>query len=134
MNETNPGPVGLAVTPEPPPLRVDEHGVMRVGRTRVTLDTLVAAFQRGDTPEEIARNYDALSLREVYQAIGYYLGHEAEVNAYLERRQASRTAVREQAESRHNPNGIRERLLARRRQTASCKRAFLNRRKQRQRR
>ena len=104
--------------PEAPPLRVDEDEVIRVGRTRVTLDTLVAAFERGDTPEEIARNYDALSLGEVYQAIGYYLGHQAEVNAYLERRQSSRAASQLEAESQHNPSGIRQRLLARRRQTA----------------
>ena len=104
--------------PEAPPLRFDEHEVIRVGRTRVTLDTLVEAFERGETPEGIARNYDALSLGEVYQAIGYYLTHQAEVDTYLERRQSWRAAVQEQAESQHNPNGIRERLLARRRQTA----------------
>ena len=64
-----------SIMPEAPPLRVDDQKVIRIGRTRVTLDALVAAFQRGDTPEEIARNYDALSLGEVYQAIGYYLTH-----------------------------------------------------------
>jgi len=115
VNEPNANSLAPAIMPEAPPLRVDEHEVIRVGRTRVTLDTLVAAFDRGDTPEEIARNYDALSLGEVYQAIGYYLGHQAEVNAYLERRQSSRAAGQEQAESQHNPSGIRQRLLARRR-------------------
>jgi hypothetical protein len=114
MNEPDVRSAELAIAPEPPPLRLDEREVVRVGRTRVTLDTLVAAFQRGDTPEEIARNYDALSLGEVYQAIGYYLAHQAEVDAYLERRQAARAAVQEQADSRHDSNGIRERLLARR--------------------
>jgi uncharacterized protein (DUF433 family) len=118
MNEPNASSLEPAIMPEAPPLRVDEHEVIRVGRTRVTLDSLVAAFQCGDTPEEIARNYDALSLGEVYQAIGYYLAHQAEVNAYLERRKASRAAVQAQAESQHDPSGIRERLLARRRQTA----------------
>ena len=117
MNGTN-APETPAITPETPPLRVDEQGVIRVGPTRVTLDTLVAAFHRGETPEEIASNYDALSLAEVYQTIGYYLAHQSEVDAYLERRQLLRASVREQAEAHHNPNGIRERLLARRRQPA----------------
>src|SRR3989442_10583248 len=61
MSESVPG-VGLAITPDTPPLRVDEQNVIRIGKTRVTLDTLVAAFQHGESPEEIARNYDALSL------------------------------------------------------------------------
>src|SRR6266496_1203538 len=102
----------------PTPLRMDEQQIIRVGRTRVTLDTLVAAFQRGDTPEEIARNYDALLLGEVYLAIGYYLTHQAEVDSYLKARQAIRASVQKEVETQHNPNGIRERLLARRRQPA----------------
>ena len=107
-----------SIMPEAPPLRVDDQKVIRIGRTRVTLDALVAAFQRGDTPEEIARNYDALSLGEVYQAIGYYLTHQAEVDSYLEGRQAIRASVQKEVEVQHNPNGIRERLLARRKQPA----------------
>ncbi len=108
--------LGPALTPEVPPLRMDAEKVIRIGTTRVTLDTMVAAFQRGDTPEEIARNYDALSLGEVYQAIGYYLAHQTDMDAYLERRQVSRASVQKEVEAQHNPNGIRERLLARRRQ------------------
>jgi len=103
-----------SITPEAPPLHLDDQKVIRIGRTRVTLDALVAAFQRGDTPEEIARNYDALSLGEVYQAIGYYLTHQAEVDSYLEGRRAARSSVQKEVEAQHNPNGIRERLMARR--------------------
>ena len=106
------------IAPETPPLRLDEQKVIRVGRTRVTLDTLVAAFQRGETPEEIASNYDALSLGEVYQAIGYYLSHQPEMDAYLKQRQATRASVQEQVEAQHDPNGVRARLLARRGQQA----------------
>ena len=118
MNRTNVSSPTPVITAQAPPLRVDEQRVIRVGNTRVTLDTLVAAFQRGDTPEEIARNYDALSLTQVYQAIGYYLAHQADVDAYLEQRRADRASVQKQVESRHNPNGIRARLVARRRPTA----------------
>ncbi len=99
-------------------MRVDEQKVLRVGKTRVTLDSLIEAFRRGETPEEIAANYDALSLGEVYQAIGYYLGHQSEVEAYLQQRQASRGELQKQVEAQHKPNGIRERLLVRRKQSA----------------
>ena len=118
MSESNVSTLGPAINAEAPPLRVDEQKVIRVGRTRVTLDSLVAAFQRGETPEEIASNYDAVSLGEVYQVIGYYLAHQAEIDEYLQQRQASRASVQKEVEAQHNPNGIRERLLARRKQPA----------------
>jgi uncharacterized protein (DUF433 family) len=97
---------------------MDAQQVIRVGKSRVTLDAIVAAFHRGDTPEEITRNYDALSLGEVYQAIGYYLAHQTEMDAYLNRRQISRASLQKEVEAQHNPNGIRARLLARRKQPA----------------
>lgn len=112
MNET----IASTLAPESPPLRVDEGNVILVAKTRVTLDALVAAFHRGETPEEITSNYDALSLGEVYQAIGYYLAHEADVDEYLRGRQTLRASVQKQVEAQHNPNGIRRRLLARRKQ------------------
>jgi uncharacterized protein (DUF433 family) len=104
--------------PQNPPLRLDQHGIIRVGNTRVTLDTVVASFEHGDTPEEIARNYDALWLGEVYQVIGYYLTHHEEIEKYIGRRLKERASIRKHLERRHNPIGIRQRLLARRRQAA----------------
>lgn len=37
------------------PLRLDAQGTIRVGRSRVTLDIVIAAYQRGASPESIAR-------------------------------------------------------------------------------
>jgi len=34
-------------------VRTDEHGVMRVADTHVMLDSIVAAFDRGHSPETI---------------------------------------------------------------------------------
>src|SRR4051812_18254260 len=42
----------LASTTEVIPLAVDAHGVLHVGNTRVTLDTVLAAFADGATAEE----------------------------------------------------------------------------------
>jgi uncharacterized protein (DUF433 family) len=108
---------GLSIKPESPPLRHD-NGILLVGDTRVALDTIVAAFQNGDTPEEIAQNYDALSLSEIYQTIGYYLAHQASLDAYLARRSEERAALRQEVEAQYDPTGIRARLLARRKQTS----------------
>ena len=98
---------------EAPPMRYDSDHIIRIGNTRVTLDALISAFHRGETPEEIAQNYDALTLGEVYRAIGYYLGHQAEIDAYLAEHAKSRAAHQAEVESRENPSGIRDRLLAR---------------------
>lgn len=51
------------------PLSGDIHGVMRVGNTRVTLDSVIAAFQAGATSEDIVRQYPSLQLADVYYVI-----------------------------------------------------------------
>lgn len=52
-------------------VREDEHGVLRVGETRVMLDSVVEGFHSGHTAETIAQQYPALSLKQVYGAIAY---------------------------------------------------------------
>jgi uncharacterized protein (DUF433 family) len=64
-------------------VHVDEHGVMRVGRSRVMLDSVVASFEQGYSPETIQQQYPALSLEEVYGAIAWYLANAEEVARYL---------------------------------------------------
>lgn len=103
-----------AVDAEPVPLSRDAHGVLRVGRSRVTLDVVVEAFREGASAEEIAHQYPTLDLADVYAVISYYLRHQGEVTAYLSRRRDEAAMVRRRNEARVDPSGIRERLLARR--------------------
>ena len=104
----------LLATTEPIPLQMDADGIVRVGNTRVTLDTVVMAFMEGATAEEIVQQYPSVSLTDVYYTIGYYLRRQAEVEAYLNQRRGQAERVRRQNESRFDPVGIRKRLLARR--------------------
>jgi uncharacterized protein (DUF433 family) len=103
----------LQIHAEISPIKSDTDGVARVGGTRVTLDTVVHAFNRGATAEEIVQQYPALRLADVYGAIAYYLHFRAEVDTYLDRRQQQADQIRRENEARFNPVGIRERLLAR---------------------
>ncbi len=96
------------------PLSTDNDGVIRVGNTRVTLDTIVAAFKEGATAEEIAYQYPTVSLADIYSVISYYLHQKGNVDAYLKRREKFAEEVRRQNEARFDATGIRERLLARR--------------------
>ena len=95
------------------PLRIDTSGVVRVGATRVTLDTVVGAFLAGCTAEGIAEKYPAVGLPDVYATIAYYLQNRRDVDAYLEAARAEGQVVRRENERRRNSQGFRERLLRR---------------------
>ena len=103
----------LAIPLESAPIETDAHGVVRVAKTRVTLDTVVTAFLEGCTPEEIKEQYLSLQLSDIYLVIGYYLRHQDEVHNYLAERQRQSDLIQKQTEQRFNPVGIRDRLLAR---------------------
>jgi len=96
------------------PLRSDADGVIRVGGTRVTLDTVVAAFSEGATPEEIVHQYPSLDLADVYTVVGYYLRERRQFEGYLQRRQRAEGVTRQEYEARTDQSGIRDRLLRRR--------------------
>lgn len=95
------------------PLTTDESGVMRVAGTRVSLDSVLYAFNEGATPEEIVQDFPTLDLAAVYAVVGYYLQNRAEVEQYIEQRKMQREESEREIEARFNPTGLRERLLAR---------------------
>lgn len=106
--------MNLPAVSDPVPLVLAEDGrVIRVAGTRVTLDTLIGAFNRGATPEEIAQDYSAVSLADVYAVITYYLRHRSEVEEYLERRAREHADLRREIEGRPEYQELRERLLGR---------------------
>lgn len=106
-------PMTLAIVAEPTPLKLNADGVVLVENTRVTLDTVVAAFLEGATAEEIVEQYPSLQLADVYSVISYYLRRKNEVDDYLKIRQDRAMQVRQENERRFNPIGIRDRLMAR---------------------
>jgi uncharacterized protein (DUF433 family) len=105
---------GLFLRADPPPLRVDEGGAVRVGSSRVSLDLVVDQYENGMAPEDIVRAYDTLRLADVYAVIAYYLRHRDEVRAYLKRRGEEAQALRAKIEA-ERPRVGRDELLARHR-------------------
>lgn len=93
-------------------------GVLRIGKTRVSLDSVIIAFNQGATPEQIVYDFDTLSLSEVYAAISYYLQNRETVDLYLSKRAKQNEKLREANDARFDHQGIREKLLARRRKAA----------------
>jgi len=93
-------------------VRQDEHGVFRVGDTRVMLDSVIVAFRLGHSAEMIAQKYPALSLEEVYGAIAYYLANQADVDQYLRNQDEVWKQWREKANAAASPVIQRLRGLA----------------------
>ncbi len=106
--------MALVITATPVPLETNPYGAVHVRGSRVTLDTIVAAFEQGANAEEIALQYPSLDLADVYVIIGWYLQHRDEVADYLRKREEQAAAIRREVERRSPQHGIRERLLARR--------------------
>lgn len=62
----------------------ERNGGYYVAGTRVSLDSVVYSFERGNSPEAIQKEFPLLRLPQIYGAIAFYLDHQAEVRAYLE--------------------------------------------------
>lgn len=109
-----------------PPLRWDESGGIRIGSSRVTLDSLLATYHNGSTPEEIAIQYSVLHLEDIYSAISYYLNHRQEIDNYLEQRNQQAQQLRQQLTQKHHLVDLRQRLLSRQSQKKSGQNAPSN--------
>ncbi len=113
--------------PDPPPaLRVNERGVVRIGPTRVTLDTLKTEYDHGATPAGVVEDFPTLALTDVEAAFAYFEQKPEAVAAYLDVREREAAIFRAEAERRWPSKGLRAKLkkrAARRAQAAARSRA-----------
>ncbi len=98
-------------------VRLDEHGVWRVGDTHVMFDSVLAGFYQGNSPETIRQRYPSLTLEQVYGSIADYLANQAEFDDYLRRQREIWARERARAEARPSP--VRDRLRRLRREAAT---------------
>lgn len=101
------------IEPEPVPLVRDHVGRLMVPGTRISLDILVAAFKRGESPEAVHDDYETVSLADVYAIFTYYLRHRPEVESYLAEQQREGAEVQARIEAIYPPDGLRAKILAR---------------------
>lgn len=94
-------------------LREDPPGVLRVGRSRVLLELVLRAFQRGESPEGIVRSYPTLRLVDVYAVLGRYLADSRPFDDYLRLCDQQSDAVRHEIEASQGPGIDKETLIAR---------------------
>jgi uncharacterized protein (DUF433 family) len=53
----------------------------------VTVRAVVERTRLGESPEQIAEAFPVLSLAQIYDALGYYYDHTAEIEAYIQANQ-----------------------------------------------
>lgn len=66
----------------------------RLVDTRISLDSVVYAFWRGQTAESIAQSFPVLTLEQVYGTLTFYLANKLEIDAYLKAAEAELEAMR----------------------------------------
>jgi|SRR5579859_909846 len=106
-----------AVTIEPVavPLTRDSQGTLRVKDSRLSLDSVLAAWRAGESPEGIVACFDSqLTLAEVHALLAFYYSHQAEVDAYLDEQRAATEEAWQQRKQRVPSSSLHARLLAER--------------------
>jgi hypothetical protein len=63
--------------------------------SRVSLDSIIYSFLRGELPEHIVQSFPTLTLEQVYGAIAFYLSNQEAINAYLKEGEAQLHQLRQ---------------------------------------
>jgi uncharacterized protein (DUF433 family) len=74
-------------------------GTVYIGKSRVTLETIILKWQAGDTPEALHQGFPTVPLAAIYGAIAYYLEHQEELDQMFREDQQRYEAERAAAEA-----------------------------------
>jgi uncharacterized protein (DUF433 family) len=78
-----------------------KEGGWRIADTRVSLDSLVAGYWEGRSPEAIAEEFPSLTIEQVYGAIAFYLRNRPEIDDYLLKQGARWQEMETRSKSQH---------------------------------
>lgn len=76
-------------------------GAYYIAGSRVSLDSVVYAFLRGESPEGIAESFPALGLEQVFGALAFYVANREVVDCYLSEGEREFEVMRRQARRDH---------------------------------
>src|SRR5262249_2867830 len=80
-----------------------------VAGTRISLDSIVQGFRRGESPETICQNFELLRLEEVYGAIASSAANQREIDVCVIRKDEKGGEGKPNADP--PPADLRERLM-----------------------
>ena len=99
------------------PLTLWQDGSIRVKGTRLLIDMIVEAHNRGECPEEIFESFpsDIYTVADIYSIIAYYLTHRTKIDKYIAKREKEAEKIWKKIESdpnyKKNRLKLKERLL-----------------------
>ena len=76
----------------------------------MTLDTIVARMQLGDTVEEIHEGFPSVTLAQINTIIDWYFNNQVEADEYLHEQEAEAERIRQRIESEPGYIALREKL------------------------
>jgi uncharacterized protein (DUF433 family) len=92
------------------------EGGYYIAGSRVSLDSVVYAYLRGESPEGIVESFPALSLEQVFGgAVAFYLANRESMDAYLRDARAEFALMRDETRRKHP--ALYSKLEAARRET-----------------
>jgi uncharacterized protein (DUF433 family) len=65
----------------------ERNGGYYIAGARISLDSVVYSFNRGNSPERIQEEFPVLKLPQIYGAIAFYLDHQEAINTYLDKKE-----------------------------------------------
>lgn len=77
------------------------EGGYYVAGSRISLDSVVYAFLRGESPEGIVDSFPALNLEQVFGAVAFYLANRERIDSYLRDGRAEFTRMRDEGRRQH---------------------------------
>lgn len=80
---------------------VHREGGYFIEDTRVSLDSVVYAFLRGESPEGIAESFPALQLEQIFGALTFYTANRELVDRYLNKARQDFARLRQEARQRN---------------------------------
>jgi len=98
------------------PLVQEENGTVHIIGSRITLDTLVGAYKKGATAEQIQDSFPSLSFKDIHATIAYYLEHKSEVENYLKQRRKEADVLRLKIENEQDAESFRAKMREKREQ------------------
>jgi uncharacterized protein (DUF433 family) len=65
----------------------ERNGGYYIVGTRISLDSIVYSFERGNLPQAIQKEFPLLRQPQIYGAIAFYLDHQSDIRRYLEEKE-----------------------------------------------
>lgn len=90
-------------------------GTIRIGKSRIALESVIHHFSLGATAQEIAQKFPSLKLPEIYAVIAYFLDNREEVAEYIQAQETESDKLQFEIEPKFQIRNdeLRERILER---------------------